>query len=72
MSDMDSVQDASSDMFVLGSDTEYDDMCTCSRDGRAHKGDCPMSSRKRYCEHAQLLPPICHITLLWPVHVGMN
>ena len=52
VSDVYSVQDASSDMFVSGSDTELDDMCICSRDGRAHKRDCPMSFRKRYCEHA--------------------
>ena len=57
MSDVDSVQDASSDMFVSGSDTELDDMCTCSRDGRAHERYCPMSSRKRYYEHAPASPP---------------
>ena len=56
VSDVDSVQDASSGMFVSGYDTELD-MCTCSRDGRAHKRDCPMSSRKRYCEHAPASPP---------------
>ena len=70
VSDVDSVQDASSDMFVSGSDTKLDDMCTCSRNCGAHKSDCPMSSRTRYCEHAP--SSMCHITLLCPVHVGMN
>ena len=69
VSDVDSVQDASSDMFVLGSDTELDDMCTCSRDGRAHKRDCPMSSRKRYCEHAPASPPnMSHNTAVASAH----
>ena len=63
VSDVDSVQDASSDMFVSGSDTEFDDMCTC--DGRAHKRDCPMSSRQRYREHAPASPPnMSHNTAL--------
>ena len=69
MSDVDSVQDASSDMFVLGSDTEFDDMCTCSSDGRAHKRDCPMSSRKCYCEHAPASPPnMSHNTAVASAH----
>ena len=57
MSDMDSENDTSSDMCVSGADNERDNTCTCACVSRAHKRDCPMSSRKRYCGRAPSSPP---------------
>ena len=40
--------DASSDVQFLDDNSDCSDSCTCGTTGRAHKRDCPMSSRKRY------------------------
>jgi hypothetical protein len=40
--------DASSDVQFLDDNIDCSDSCTCGTTGRAHKRDCPMSSRKRY------------------------
>ena len=40
--------DASSDVQFLDDNSDCSNLCTCGTTGRAHKRDCPMSSRKRY------------------------
>ena len=56
--------EVSSDDFILSSDSDYcfedsiftGDLCTCGAAGKAHKKDCPMSSRNRYGAGRVLFP----------------
>lgn len=57
-------EESSSDDFILSSDSGYcfeddistGDLCTCGAGGKAHKKDCPMSSRNRYHTGRVLFP----------------
>ena len=51
-----SVRDPVSETESLDSDGVVFDLCTCGGTSRAHKRDCPMSSRKRYRFCAQSPP----------------
>lgn len=57
-------EESSSDDFILSSDSDHcfdddiftGDLCTCGAGGRAHKKDCPMSSRNHYNASRVLFP----------------
>ena len=57
-------EESSSDDFILSSDSDFcfeddiltGDLCTCGAGGKAHKKDCPMSSRNRYHTGRVLFP----------------
>ena len=57
VSDVCSVVEAESETENLDSYGAKSDLCTCDGTSKAHKRDCPMSSRQRYRSHAQSSPP---------------